>query len=396
MNQHLTWKPINHPDILPGYLVSPQGYIKAKGMNDEDVIIKPSYHSTNGYDFMLLNNKNGTPQLFPLDDIITMAYIDIPVELKGKLIKVSHINGDTRDISLENIEWVEDIEEWKEIKLPISVSKGYKISSWGRVKNPDDEILSCGGSSTWYHRLWLRKIDGDRTSLPVHRIQAVMFGLLPDYYDDKQVNHIDGDKTNNYLKNLEVVTPLQNLLHAYMTGLHKVTSDDEKNVIKELLVRFDGSIVRVYDYITNDRILRKSNISKNIIQRVKSEMASNGVVFGVTWNKKIDNSAFELISKLLIEFDGNCSHVLEHIQGEYPDITLSNVYSVRKKLKPDNIFRDHRRNRKISEKTRGELLQILDSANLSPSKAFDIIKNYKRFDHVTVYDLKYLKRKYRA
>ena len=113
MNQQIIWEPVNHPDILQGYLVSPEGYIKASGMKDEDAITSPSYHSTNGYDFMLLNNKDGNLQLFPLDDIIAMAYIPIPESFKDKPIKVSHINGDTRDISLDNLQWVEDIEEWR-------------------------------------------------------------------------------------------------------------------------------------------------------------------------------------------------------------------------------------------------------------------------------------------
>ena len=88
MNQQIIWKQVNHPDILQGYLVSPEGYIKALNMKDEDAITKPSYHSTNGYDFMLLNNKDGNLQLFPLDDIIALTYIPIPESFKDKPIKV--------------------------------------------------------------------------------------------------------------------------------------------------------------------------------------------------------------------------------------------------------------------------------------------------------------------
>lgn len=394
MNQQIIWKPINHPDIPPGYLVSPEGYIKAEGSDDKYAITKPSYHSTNGYDFVLLNNKDDNLQLFPLDDIIAIAYVHIPSSLKGKHVKVSHINGDTRDITLDNLEWVEDIEEWRDISLPFIASKGYMISSWGRVRNNHGKILTCRSDKGCYKRLWLRKLDGSRTSLPIHRIQALMFKLISDYYVCEQINHIDGNKSNDYLKNIEAVTPSENLAHACMIGLRECISAAEKEIIKEQLIHFKGSIIKTLNHIIENKMI--DNISESIIQNVKSEMVSNGISFDIMLKRKIDSTLYKIISDLLIRYDGNCNIVLKHIHYQYPNINISNIDSVRRKLKREgHRFKSYKHNIKISEKEREYLLKILDEVSLSPSAAYKKIKSDKRLSHVTIYDLKYLKRKYR-
>ena len=46
----------------------------------------------------------------------------------------------------------------------------------------------------------------------IHRLVAEYF--LPNYDKNLQVNHIDGDKTNNKVENLEMVTGLENMRHA--------------------------------------------------------------------------------------------------------------------------------------------------------------------------------------
>lgn len=46
----------------------------------------------------------------------------------------------------------------------------------------------------------------------VHRLLAIAF--IPNPLDKKEVNHIDGDKCNNKLSNLEWVTHKENYIHA--------------------------------------------------------------------------------------------------------------------------------------------------------------------------------------
>lgn len=56
--------------------------------------------------------------------------------------------------------------------------------------------------------------------MEVHRIIAMIFVFNPYiYYDDKQVNHIDGIKGHNWSWNLEWVTNKENMDHCIKTGL---------------------------------------------------------------------------------------------------------------------------------------------------------------------------------
>lgn len=71
--------------------------------------------------------------------------------------------------------------------------------------------------SAGYRLAETRTPDGKRRSIYLHR--AVMAAWVGE--SDLNVNHKNGDKTDNRLENLEYVTPAENNLHAYRTGLKK-------------------------------------------------------------------------------------------------------------------------------------------------------------------------------
>lgn len=62
---------------------------------------------------------------------------------------------------------------------------------------------------------------GNRKSERVHRLVAMVY--IPNPENKPEVNHIDGDKTNNHMSNLEWVTGKENVRHAFKLGLLKPT-----------------------------------------------------------------------------------------------------------------------------------------------------------------------------
>lgn len=94
-------------------------------------------------------------------------------------------------------------------------------SEWRELKQIYDK--ACG-----YMIVTLCK-EGKKKNKRVHRLLCEAF--LPNPHNKKHVNHIDGNKLNNYLTNLEWNTPKENAIHAVRTGLC-----DERRKAQELSV----------------------------------------------------------------------------------------------------------------------------------------------------------------
>lgn len=95
----------------------------------------------------------------------------------------------------------------------------YSVSTNGDiVNNKTGKQIAKNSTGAGYIKADLFK-DGLRTQTSAHRVVAAAFlGSL----EGKEVNHKDGDKTNNKLSNLELVTRQENVLHGYYALGHLV------------------------------------------------------------------------------------------------------------------------------------------------------------------------------
>lgn len=99
---------------------------------------------------------------------------------------------------------------WKDIK---GYEGLYQISDQGEVRRllKDGKTRLLRPRSGTYYTVALSKNNRPKT-FNVHRLVAENF--LEEQMYKREVNHIDGDKHNNKIENLEWVTPKENLVHA--------------------------------------------------------------------------------------------------------------------------------------------------------------------------------------
>ena len=86
----------------------------------------------------------------------------------------------------------------------------YQVSTYGRVKSlkyGKERILKQNKNSSGYLTVSLY-IEGKTFSKAVHRLVAIAF--IPNQKNKGDVNHIDEDKTNNHLENLNWMTAKEN------------------------------------------------------------------------------------------------------------------------------------------------------------------------------------------
>lgn len=151
-------------------------------------------------------------------------------------------------------------EEWRDIE---GYEGRYEISNLGRVRSlffKAPKFLRQGEDSWGYKQVVLSK-NGLSKNFKVHRLVMLHFSKGE---VTNSINHIDGNKSNNSIQNLEWSSASKNNKHAYANGLMSSRKRPRLNP-KQI-----KSIYRLCENkeLTKKQIANKFNVSLNTVHRI--------------------------------------------------------------------------------------------------------------------------------
>lgn len=171
-------------------------------------------------------------------------------------------------------------EVWKPIK---KYEKWYEISDRGRVKSKDRKVRGSYNSkrllkgrikAAWISNRGYRRIqlcnEENHKHFQISRLVAEAFiGKQPK--NKKFINHIDGNKLNDRVENLEWCTQSENVLHAYKKGLAKPARGELNGQAKlnEKQVRIIKHILNIPNHISFKLIANILKVHQSTIYDIK-------------------------------------------------------------------------------------------------------------------------------
>lgn len=137
-----------------------------------------------------------------------------------------------------------DVEEWRAVE---GFEGEYEVSNFGRVRSLF-RIMESGrhragkilkqSQSNGYPFVGLVRSNCMQKVVRVHALVAHAF--LGEKPKGLVINHIDHDKTNNHVSNLEYVTQKENIRHAARNGRMGLLGVEEVQAIRSLVARDPG------------------------------------------------------------------------------------------------------------------------------------------------------------
>ena len=156
----------------------------------------------------------------------------------------------------------------------------YEVSDTGVVRRIDTKRVLNGCITSGYRSVKLTFENSKQQRFYVHRLVAEHFIQNSDPKNKTFVNHIDGNKLNNNVKNLEWVSPRENNLHYYQEIKKQVK--EKKHFEKPIpVIQYDLQYNKIAKYSSMSQAHKATGVSVVQIARCvhKEIKQANGFIW---------------------------------------------------------------------------------------------------------------------
>jgi hypothetical protein len=234
---------------------------------------------------------NGKPKTFMIHRLVAEAFTENP----NHYSIVDHINRNKLDNNASNLRWVDSSTNAKNCErknrskiaylqgdiddnwVPVSKDSDYCVNKNGQILNKKTKRLLQGSQRNGYIRI---NCNGRYKSL--HRlVWEAFYGEIP---EGKLIDHIDGNRANNSLDNLRLVTQSENMLNAQKNG--------HKGQVKISQYDLEGNFIQKYSSIREAALT--INGSECAIKDAANRMGTSS---GYFWIREDQNITIEEVLK---------------------------------------------------------------------------------------------------
>lgn len=183
----------------------------------------------------------------------------------------------------------------------IKFENTYQVSNTGKVRNKKTGLLlSPQYNKKGYQYVWLSYSHTGKIKWYIHRLVAKHFIENPT--NKPQVNHIDGNKQNNNVDNLEWCTNEENQIHAVLNNLHYQGESHKDSKFSEVSVRLLPELTNIGFTVSQlNRLTGVANINIEKVIKGKSWRPLN-LKFGfIRKGKKGDSFIINMSLELYIK-----------------------------------------------------------------------------------------------
>lgn len=243
----------------------------------------------NGYKYYRLS-KNHKTKMFYAHRLVAETFIPNP----NNLPVVNHKDGNKLNNNINNLEWCTYSEnskhahssnllqkrrqsEYYKEDLPNEIWKKiyythYSVSSFGRVKNDITNLLLKPSIACGYYKVRLSE-EGRVTDVIIHKLVYCIFNNIEVIPSGYTIDHINGDKLDNKLTNLRLITLSENVRAA----LYETKTN--KNCIRVGQYDTEGNLIK--KFLSIAEATRNTGVKHNIIKKIclGIKESHNGFIF---------------------------------------------------------------------------------------------------------------------